>query len=172
MNHLSKGLLVAAGCIGIGLAIAVLSRSESSKVGEPTGNASLVMFNEPEMEEATEPPLAVAAPDDSPQELTDAWLQGTWGPVENNPNNNPDASCETDNVVTFSLDGSYRDGGSHGKFSTDGTTITYTERVLSDPAEGTEDRSQFDKPLVTEASAIDQNTLEEDGERLRRCSTN
>lgn len=171
MNHVSKGLLVAAGCIGAGLTLAVLSL--------PKSKASVEATPQPiEAEDSGEEPPVLeddsqASPDTTVEEtpqLTSAWLAGTWGPARNNPTSNPNAGCDTDNIVTFETDGSYRDGGSFGRFRTDGTTVTYFDRVLHDPVEETEDRSQFNQPLIARVTIVDQNTIEEEGESLRRCS--
>jgi hypothetical protein len=99
-----------------------------------------------------------------------AWLSGTWGPAENNPRNDPSSSCDTDAIVTFASDGTYQDGGSYGRYRTDGKTITYFDRVMIDEGDGSEDRSQFSRPLVTSATRVDQNSIREDGALLRRCN--
>lgn len=107
----------------------------------------------------------------APVEVTAAWLVGTWGPAEYNPNNDPSASCETDSIVTFGRDGTYRDGSGSGRYRTDGRRITYYDRVLYDPVEDHEDRSEFNRPLVLAATPLSQNSMREDGIELRRCRT-
>jgi hypothetical protein len=99
------------------------------------------------------------------------WLVGTWGPADLNPDNNPQAGCDTDAIVTFNADGSYRDGGSEGRFRTDGQTITYSERVLIDEIEGTTDRSEFNQPVTYQVERVDNTTMREHGQLLRRCQS-
>ena len=95
---------------------------------------------------------------------------GTWGPAENNPNNDPNSACDTDVVVTFANDGSYRDAGSYGRYRTDGSTITYSDRVMYDPlSDEPEDRSEFNIPLQTRVQVVDRNTLREGDALWRRC---
>ena len=98
------------------------------------------------------------------------WLLGTWGPAEYNPDNNPKAGCDTDSIVTFQSDGSYRDGGSYGRFRTDGRSITYFERVMYDDIAGTTDRSQFNNPLTNQVERVDGTSMREQGQLLRRCN--
>jgi len=128
------------------------------------------------------PQVPVPEPDNTvaPSELRDAqqsssaitqgWLIGTWGPADYNPSGDPNASCDTDAVVTFKSDGSYTDGGGYGRYRTNGRTITYFNRVLVDVIEDTVDRSQYGQPLITDVERVDRNTLREDGNLLRRCS--
>lgn len=99
------------------------------------------------------------------------WLVGTWGPADHNPDNDPTAGCDTDAIVTFNADGSYKDGGSEGRFRTDGQTITYSERVLIDEIEGTTDRSEFNQPVTYQVERVDNTTLREHGQLLRRCKS-
>ena len=117
-----------------------------------------------------EPALATGvATTDMP--VNHSWLIGTWGPAENNPDNNPNASCDTDAIVTFKADGSYADGGGYGRFRTDGSTITYFDRVLTDDIEGTTDRSQFNQPLTNKVERVDGTSMREQGQLLRRCNS-
>lgn len=125
--------------------------------------------------EAVSPANALTSVDTkSPPIISTTWLVGTWGPADHNPMNNPAASCETDVLIKFHRDGTYRDDGSEGRFSTNGRTIRYFNRQtvmeignVYDPAD----------PFIPEAipdmlgvvTAIDNNTFEEDGEQWRRC---
>jgi hypothetical protein len=77
--------------------------------------------------------------------------------------------CDTDNVVTFHETGEYRDGGSYGRFKTDGVTITYYNRILYDPADDSQDTSQYGIPNIATVSALGANSLREDGAVLYRC---
>lgn len=82
--------------------------------------------------------------------------------------------CETDSMVTFNADGSFTDGGSYGKYSLDGNTLTYSAIVLFDQAaaEGEQkDYSRFDTPSEAEIERVGSNILTEDGELLHRCSS-
>lgn len=94
-----------------------------------------------------------------------------WGPAANNPSGDPNSSCDTDDVVTFKPDGTYRDGGSYGRYRVSGTSIVYYNRVTYDEAEETEDRSEFDKPHITHAELVDRHSLREEGLLLRQCSS-
>ncbi len=104
--------------------------------------------------------------------ITKTWLIGTWGPAEYNPKNDPSSSCDTDVLIVFNSDGSFADGGSEGRFSTDGKTIRYYDRrTLPDIAA---DASEPFSPealseLNAKVTAEDINTFSEDGEQWRRC---
>lgn len=112
----------------------------------------------------------MAAASATPAIIDQRWLIGTWGPAEYNPDNNPSASCDTDSVVTFKADGSYADGGGYGRFRTDGSTITYFDRVLTDDIAGTTDRSQFNNPQTNQVERVDRTSMREQGQLLRRCT--
>lgn len=123
----------------------------------------------------TEPSL----PDQVPLEEADtlpmisaAWLVGTWGPADNNPGNNPEASCDTDVLIKFNADGTYSDPGSEGRYSTDGRTIRYFDR-RSVQEIGEEPEEIFVPEPIADISgvvaALDANTFDEDGDKWRRC---
>ena len=118
-------------------------------------------------------------PDQVPLEEADplpvisaAWLVGTWGPADNNPGNNPGASCDTDVLIKFKADGTYSDSGSEGRYSTDGRTIRYFDRRTV-PEIGEDPEEIFVPEAIAEISgtvaALDANTFEEDGDQWRRC---
>lgn len=103
--------------------------------------------------------------------ITATWLLGTWGPAQYNPDNNPNASCDTDSVVTFNADGSYKDGGGSGRYRVDGGNVTYFNRVMRDIATGRTDHSEYNQPVTTKVERVDNNTLREEGTLLRRCQS-
>lgn len=107
----------------------------------------------------------------SSEPITQAWLLGTWGPAEYNPDNNPNASCDTGAVVTFNSDGRYTDGGGSGSYRLEGDRVTYFNRVTMDIATGRSDHSQYGQPLTTRIERVDDTTLREDGALLRRCQS-
>lgn len=124
---------------------------------------------------ATEPigpvqvPLEQAAP---LPVISAAWLVGTWGPADNNPSNNPEASCETDVLIKFNADGTYSDLGSEGRYSTNGRTIRYFDRrtvqeIGEDPEEIFVPEAIAD--ISGAVAALDENTFDEDGDQWRRC---
>ena len=106
--------------------------------------------------------------------ITSAWLVGTWGPAEANPNNDPTASCETDGVVAFKSNGTFVDGGAQGRFATNGATIRYFARrsvrdIADDP---TAPFTPKPLPEFTEAVVpVDKNTFSEGGTHWRRCQS-
>lgn len=110
-----------------------------------------------------------AARTSSNAQVTAAWLVGTWVPAEHNPTNSRYSSCDTDVIITFNSDGTYRDGGAYGNYKTDGRTITYSNRVLYDIAEDKEDRSEIDQSISSKVSVTERGALLEDGEEWRRC---
>jgi len=186
-NHLVAGLVFIGACIAAGVALFALTRpnarAEPNSVDpyadEPTA------LNETEVTEPLDAAASVGSDTElaSPEEASDdselsagsmisvAAIVGTWGPAANNPLGNPNAPCETDNTVTFNRDGTYRDGGSYGRYRIEGSTIVYYDRVLYDPGEDSEDRSDFDQPLVSRAQLMDPNTLKEDSSMLKRCTS-
>ena len=100
--------------------------------------------------------------------ITAAWLAGgAWVDVPENPR----LACDTEGV-TFSRDGQYSDGAGYGKFRTDGSHITYFNRVLRDEEgdDDTEDRSKFNNPMTTKVSWIGPNQFRENGAILYRCN--
>lgn len=97
-----------------------------------------------------------------------AWLVGGW---KDGPEHGiPILSCDTDQIVLFRKDGTYRDGGSYGRYLTDGSHVIYYQRVLYDEGEGTEDHSKLNVPLDTKIKRIGQNSFREDGSIMHRCS--
>lgn len=104
--------------------------------------------------------------------VTEAWLVGSWAPAEMIAKNDPTAPCETDIVVGFSADGTYSDGASEGRFSTDGKTIRYYNRKSVYDLSADPDVPFSPKPLediVNKIRALDRTTFRENGENWRRC---
>lgn len=99
--------------------------------------------------------------------VTEAWLAGNWGTT---PTKNARERCESDGGVRFDRDGTYADGAGYGKYSVEGRHITYYDRVLTDAAEETEDRSKFDEPVTSTILPLTNNSMREDGETLYRCA--
>lgn len=102
--------------------------------------------------------------------LTAAWLVGTWAGAENNPRNDPNASCDTDVTITFG-GGRFRDGAAAGRYRTDGRAITYFARKSVED-EGSLEASDAGEleDVVAVAKVVDRNTFLEDGELWRRCN--
>lgn len=96
-------------------------------------------------------------------EVTTNWLQGTWAGAEHNPTANPRAGCDTDVTVTFNSNGTFEDGGSSGKFKTDGRTILYYDRIAADPAADEADNGESLADMRTTVSRVDALTLREEG---------
>jgi hypothetical protein len=130
---------------------------------EPTDEADAQMAAQLLLNDAADAP-----PTEAPQ-ITASWLVGTWGPVPQDPSQKELGGCDTDNVVTFHATGEYRDGGSYGRFKTDGVRITYYNRILYDPADDSRDTSQYGVPNIAFVSALGANSLREDGAVLYRC---
>ena len=104
--------------------------------------------------------------------ITSSWLVGTWAPARNNPQNDPNGSCETHVIIQFNSNGTFSDSGAEGLFTTNGQTIRYFARksvpdIVADP----------DEPFVAEeleeftgkVQPVDSNTFNEDGDLWRRC---
>ncbi|MET0372646.1 MAG: hypothetical protein ABW128_00145 [Rhizorhabdus sp.] len=142
------------------------STSGAQTTATPQPRAVMVDDPAAKSSDSSAPVMAVDAPE-APPRVTRAWLVGTWGP---NLGAGAGSACDTDGVVTFEASGRYRDGGSRGRFATDGETITYFNRIMVDMAEGTEDMSKYDTPLRTAVEAIDSDTMREEGDLWQRCT--
>lgn len=100
--------------------------------------------------------------------VSTAWLVGGW---KNGPEHGSSLlPCETDEIVVFKKDGTYRDGGSYGRYLTDGSHVIYYQRVFYDEAEGTEDRSKLGVPLDTKIKRVGPNSFQENGNIMHRCA--
>lgn len=143
-----------------------LNDADEQLSAEPTPSPSSDPFEEP-MDDLSNEDVHAFDEILVPQAVNVDYLVGTWGPQESD---NPNASCDTDNIVTFNRDGTYRDGGGYGRYRINDDRVTYYNRVLVDMAEETEDRSEYNKPMTTTIRGAVKNSFEEDGSKLYRCN--
>ncbi len=98
------------------------------------------------------------------------WLVGTWRPED--VSLRATDTCETDVIIRFFRNGSYEDGASQGRYSLDGSSISYINRK-SAPDLAEDDATTFSPqdlpPVTARITKVGEDKFSEDGERWQRC---
>ncbi len=108
-----------------GISASPEAASEEVAAKQTSSSAEAGTVKAPDEEGGDEASIETEAP--ALPTVSRTWLVGSWRSGEGKSPAQVQ-SCDTYNIIQFNADGTYSDGGSEGRFRTDGQTITYFDR--------------------------------------------